>query len=561
MLIFAANVCAVHTAHAQWSGDSTANTPICTAADNQLYPAIVADGSGGFILAWGDARRNGAASYDIYAQRINAAGVAQWAADGVPICTTGSNQPHPKLIADGGGGAIIAWADARNGTSEYDIYAQRINVSGVAQWDTNGVPVCRASFNQLNPRLVSDGSGGAIITWDDARAFSNSDIYAQRIDASGITQWTADGVAISSASGDQSIPAMISDEHGGAIIAWIDGRVQFDADIYAQRINGSGVARWTADGVAVCTASELQYFPVLAVDGSGGAIITWEDRRNGNTNIDIYAQRVDSSGTALWTTDGVVICAAGDNQLGPQSVSDASGGAIITWWTDHASDDDVFAQRVNASGAVQWATDGVAVSAGTGDRNLPMITGDGSGGAIIAWNDGRFTTAVIFAQRFSASGVGQWRADDVGLAASGYSQLQGIVGYGDGGAVIAFMDTRSGAYEDIYVQQVDGDGRLGVTTGVQNPEGPMPDVFRLDQNYPNPFNPGTTIRYQLPARSRVTLRVFDLLGREIATLVDLLEEPGYKSVAFDGSGLTSGVYYLRLQADDHVGTRKLLLLR
>ncbi|MBI5020695.1 MAG: T9SS type A sorting domain-containing protein [Ignavibacteriales bacterium] len=88
-----------------------------------------------------------------------------------------------------------------------------------------------------------------------------------------------------------------------------------------------------------------------------------------------------------------------------------------------------------------------------------------------------------------------------------------------------------------------------------------PLTFSLKQNYPNPFNPSTTISYQLPARSHVTLRVFDLLGREVAMLVNRIEESGNKSVVFDASRLLSGVYYYRLQAGNFVDTKKLLLLR
>jgi hypothetical protein len=89
----------------------------------------------------------------------------------------------------------------------------------------------------------------------------------------------------------------------------------------------------------------------------------------------------------------------------------------------------------------------------------------------------------------------------------------------------------------------------------------IPREFRLEQNYPNPFNPSTTISYQLPTQSNVTLKVFDVLGREVEILVNSLEEPGYKTVIFNSNGLSSGVYYYRLQAGAYAETKKLLLLR
>jgi hypothetical protein len=88
-----------------------------------------------------------------------------------------------------------------------------------------------------------------------------------------------------------------------------------------------------------------------------------------------------------------------------------------------------------------------------------------------------------------------------------------------------------------------------------------PSVFRLEQNYPNPFNPRTEIQFQIPASSHVKLVVFDLLGREVATLVDGFEEGGFKSVEFDASTLASGAYFYRLEAGKFVEVKKMQLLK
>jgi hypothetical protein len=89
----------------------------------------------------------------------------------------------------------------------------------------------------------------------------------------------------------------------------------------------------------------------------------------------------------------------------------------------------------------------------------------------------------------------------------------------------------------------------------------VPLVWRLDQNYPNPFNPATVIRYRVPAVRNVKLAVHDLLGREVAVLVDEKQPPGTYQATFDGTGLASGVYMVRLSAGDFVQTRKMLLIR
>jgi photosystem II stability/assembly factor-like uncharacterized protein len=89
----------------------------------------------------------------------------------------------------------------------------------------------------------------------------------------------------------------------------------------------------------------------------------------------------------------------------------------------------------------------------------------------------------------------------------------------------------------------------------------LPLAYELGQCYPNPFNSSTTINYQLPRQGYVTLTVFDMLGQEVGQLVDGIGNPGYMSVQFDASHLSSGVYFYRLQSGDFVQVKKLILLR
>ncbi|MCX7797633.1 MAG: S8 family peptidase [Melioribacter sp.] len=89
----------------------------------------------------------------------------------------------------------------------------------------------------------------------------------------------------------------------------------------------------------------------------------------------------------------------------------------------------------------------------------------------------------------------------------------------------------------------------------------LPKVFLLFQNYPNPFNPITTISYQLPATTMVSLKVYDILGREISTLVNEIKKPGKYEVKFDGTNLSSGVYFYALQAGENFAVKKMMLIK
>jgi hypothetical protein len=448
-LVLCSLVIAVPSIWANWVRDGV---PVCTVAGDQRNPAMLSDGSGGVILTWDDYRSG---SYDIYAQRVNATGTVQWTANGIVLCAATLTQQHPTIAADGSGGAIVTWYDSRSGGN--DIYAQRVNASGVAQWTADGVALCTAAGIQQYPTIVSDGAGGAIITWYDVRS-GNADIYAQRVNASGAAQWTADGVLICTATSSQYTPKIIADGAGGAIITWYDGR-SGNNDIYAQRVNAAGAVQWTVDGVALCTAAGDQQYPEIVSDGMSGAIVTWYDSRTGST--DIYAQRVNATGVVQWTADGVAVCAATGGQWYPTIVSDDASGAIITWY-GAPGNNDIYVQRVNALGAVQWAANGVALCTAAAEQWSPKITSDGEGGAIVTWYDWRNMNYDIYAQRVDASGVIQWTVDGIALCtATGSQNSPAIAPDGVGGAIVAWEDARGGD-RDIYIQSIDAYGRTGM---------------------------------------------------------------------------------------------------
>jgi len=89
----------------------------------------------------------------------------------------------------------------------------------------------------------------------------------------------------------------------------------------------------------------------------------------------------------------------------------------------------------------------------------------------------------------------------------------------------------------------------------------LPKVFSLSQNHPNPFNPTTQLKYDLPKDCLVKLEVYNILGQKVATLVDREQKAGYKTVKWDANSLSSGIYFYRLQAEDFVQTRKMVLLK
>ncbi len=249
---------------------------------------------------------------------------------------------------------------------------------------------------------------------------------------------------------------------------------------------------------------DAQFDPKIASDGAGGAIVAWEEYRAG---ADVYAQRMNASGALEWASDGVPICATDDNQWSPQIIPDGAGEAIVTWADDRGGSKDIYAQRVNASGGLEWTPDGVSLCTATGDQYNQQIVSDGAGGAIVTWNDARDDSADIYAQRINSDGVVPLTGADVPTVS-----------------------------------------------------------MSLHQNFPNPFNPSTEIRYYLPEGCSVALDVYGVDGALVARLTEGYRDKGSHVATWNGRDrngrqVSSGVYFYRLRAGTTEISKKMVLAR
>ncbi len=662
---------------------------VCNAADVQYYPIIVGDGAGGAIIAWYDYRENSQGYHDIYAQRIDPDGNIKWDSSGVAILSgTTQSLDFPVMCSDGLGGAIVAWDDGRG--SDWNVFAQRISGSGAVQWTTNGVDVCSATASQTEPALTGDGGGGAIITWADDRqvgSYTLNHIYAQRIDAGGSTQWGATGIPVCVTDvQEQFYPAVIGEGSGGAIITWHDWRnlINYGASVYAQRLNASGEAQWAANGAAVCIGTGDQVVnPIITNDGRGGAIIAWSDSRG--SDCDVYAQRLDSNGAAKWHQNGASICTASGNQTYPAGksypaiVSDKSAGAI-TAWQDYRSgtDWDVYAQRVDSSGNLGVATPAartVTIAEARRDDNHDLIPDhsvigdtlmlygvitspkkfmpnliyyiqDSTGGIAIAtpgapMSDINFGDSVFVIGKITQSrGLTEimslgldsayfgWLKRNASLPAPKLLSAKELIPNAETveGQLVQ-LDTlykSSGTWPaaslgaDLYFKQGTGadsvDVHIDPYTGIDGSKEPdypaniigilsqyssddtvvndgyrilprdttdfvpaailgvkdrlsdTPKEFRLSQNYPNPFNPSTTIRFEIKVTSKVTLEVFNVLGQKVLERNYGNLSGGNYQRDLDMDQCSSGVYFYTLRAIGTNGktfhaTKKMLLMK
>ena len=477
-----------------WAADGV---PIVTASGDQGAPIMTTDGGSGAIMVWSDQRGS---SYSIYAQRVDANGNPLWTPNGVAIYTgTTVGSAWPRLTSDGTGGAIIFWADTRGGKS---LYAQRVNGSGQLLWSPNGVLITSNLYvtdDSGQYRMVSDGSGGVIICWQDGRSFATNErnIYAQRIDTNGNLQWTATGVAIVTATGRQANPRMDDDGAGGAIISWLDYRNgSTSPKAFVQRINNNGVVQWAVNGINLTPASLANGTAFPMSDNKGGAYIAWRDLRGGVYRF--YTQRVNGNGTPLWAAGGVPISGPVGSASAYTGFIDVFGEPYVVWREvtvtgSSYSTTGLFAQKISDTGTCRWGATGVKVSTAPikfSSSTYNVAAGENNGGGIIvAWDDYRNSKWDIYAQEVDAAGNMLWSADGMALSTAPGDQQYPNMRHFNNCAIVGWSDSRNSASsgDDIYAQRVaSGErylahfdstaGAWWTGVGLANPNGSLANV-------------------------------------------------------------------------------------
>ena len=200
-----------------------------------------------------------------------------------------------------------------------------------------------------------------------------------------------------------------------------------------------------------------------------------------------------------------------------------------------------------------WGTGGVFRTIDRGENFTNVTTTGSAWGCDIAKDD---PTAFAF--------VTYGRAGYLSLNAG--ANFTGVTSIGSANAGVLYLEKG-----EVLAQGTGGVYKLKITynvnstpvvvTGLEIVGSSIPDKYSLSQNYPNPFNPSTKIRYQLPENGRVKLTVFDIKGVEVATIINGVQNAGEYSVDFDGSRMTSGVYFYKLETDGLVDTKKMLLIK
>lgn len=438
--------------------------------------------NGEMIISWSDTRFG---MRDLFAQKVDASqpgNPAVWSTDDPdhgPVDALIVNddvirQEDPVLITDGAGGAWISWIDFRN-SADGDIYVNLLNDgtsgNGNLVYGEDGILLCDACANgteNMGKSMCIDGAGGSYTVWADNRG-TNWDLYVSRVLANGSVHpaFGSDGLVIVDAVGDQQVMSMEHDGAGGAYIVWLDQREASDDNIYIEHVLANGTLVNGDGGLGVAVLPNRQYSPKVTWDGGTGCWVTWVDKRSDNAG-DIYVQHYNSQLQPTFALNGIAIAAEpGKDELNPR-LSYAGDGATLLMFESNINDPgntqaDIFVQKMNLSNQHLWGTYGAPACEADGQQEQARVAGDGAGGCFLVWQDQREENyATIYAQKMNASGTRLWGTN--GAVVVDHSELErdalqpSLREDGLGGLFVAWGDMSRGSL-GVFTQHLNSNGQ------------------------------------------------------------------------------------------------------
>ncbi len=377
-----------HSAHSRAAMQSAAR-PTAARSDfrvnddqdkyEQNRPAVAVAQNGQWVAAWADSREG---SYDIFAQRFDAAGNPLGANFRVSRDSANSHQSLPAVAMSSQGQFVICWEDHRAGNP--DIMGQIFTAAGEplgANFRINDDP---GTSDQLGPKIAMDTDGNWVVVWYDYRA-GNYDIYGQRFSADGQRSGTNFPINAMVGKSNQIYPAVAQAPNGNFVAAWEDYR-NGNADIYAQRFLKDGARQGQNFIISTDSDANSQVAPAIAVDSLENFTVVWRDTRDGNR--DIYGQWFLANGAPSGVNQKINTDAGTSNQWQPAVSRHPDGSAIVVWDDERNQNWDIYGQLFDVSGLPVKQNYRVHQEAGTSTQRYPAVKFSHRT-IIYAWEDNR----------------------------------------------------------------------------------------------------------------------------------------------------------------------------
>jgi len=513
---------------------STAQWSTSTAVDSTLY---VCPGFSQMILTYEDGSSVicGGLSDSRYAQKLDPFGYKIWPQPVQIMNTPGTGSTGMGgPIDDGDGGFILWWADYRG--ADYDdlgplnnaLYMQRVDKYGMVRWQNGGVQIDSVKGGTKGAYAVTDGVGGIILSLGESDFVR---VGASNIARTWITRYDADGQQIWT----EHLDSLTQERH------WVTQPFRLGNRVMISTLSGPKFF----DPISGASQAPPAFVPQgrVVLDGDLGAfdVRRLSDRLDGLGSMyrEYLVTRMNVTWDSLWSNQFEILD-RGNNTLPVNNniLPDKVGGLF---YCEPSSNDStrrgIRLRRITRSG-VQFTNDEVQISPIT----LSLGCGFNGPGEFGMY----FTIGKAF--KFDTTGRSMWPQDFTVLGNPGDAYSQDCASDNNGGGIVAYWTTMGG----IFAQHTGRMGKVGVITRVDD-QRRVPSGFALEQNYPNPFNPTTTIRFSVQETQTILVKVYDLLGRDIVTLVNEKLRPGSYEMVWNASSIASGVYFARLTETNELG--------
>ncbi len=552
----------------QWSNNPNQNLQI---SDFGYWVTACEDGMGGAFVGWTTANTDYPSSW---LQWVDKYGYVRWSQP-LHIVGNGETQAGLKLINAETGKVIILFTDGIQVGWDSLVWqpifhpylrTNKIDTTGFLFWGERGITVTEDTAVTYGIySAVEDEDNGIYITWKNLYPpyYTGSEdsavIRVQKISNQGERLWGETGKYICTRYGDNFPEVYINRRKPDGIFLKY---FKQNYDNTLESINPDMSVRWSKVN---------QWYGDIIPDNNGGGL--WA-RTKWSDNFDPYilaVNRINEEGNFIWNDSSIVIDRYLDHPLSLQDYKILNDSSLVVVWQKKREDNQLvintYLQILDKNGIPEFSDSNYSIK----DTNYNVVGGNiilsDSTNFIIIWIEGISNESKYLAQKFNRNVEKLWNSNDIVYSLMTH-ESRSIISDGNDG----FIDAFGKYYPEplgVFIQQVSRDGNLGeIITSIDKNEINNNLNFNLFQNYPNPFNPTTKIKFTIPAVEThrdasllTTLKVFDILGNEVASLVNETKPAGTYEVEFNAVGLASGIYFYQLKAGSFISTKKLLLLK
>lgn len=511
---------------------------------------ILADGQGGAFVSWLATTDLGAAPGNLYLARLTPEGTRAWSSD--LIVTDGAiPTQRAQLVPDGGGGVFVLWENLAT-----DVYLQHVSRIGSVLW-SNPLRVNDVTTPRSRLAAIPDGAGGMIVAWSDHRSAADQ-VFAQRVSGDGSLLWSAPTMIAKGAFGGRGL--MVGDGSGGAILAFINLDAGY-SQARVQRISSIGVPLWHDGGVALRSSTARQLPWALVSTPDRGAHVIWTE--GDDTNIDLFVTSFTAQGQLRWKDGTRVLSNADHTRSNVSAVPDGYGGAFVAWDDSRTRGlqlPHVYAQHLQANGAVRWAANGVHLGGApaNGFESEASLAADDHGGAWITWTEADALDGELLDIRgmhVNADGSSAKETPSGGITISGADGMQHqpeVVNLGNGRVFVDWVDQRQGDAEiDLYAW-LSGVSSLAPAGSNAN----QPALHVVAHARGNAID----VAFELPQAAPVSILVTDVQGRAVARTQATLGQ-GSHQLSLDLGGTRDEMLFVTLSSAGRSTTSKAVRLR